>query len=169
MSGTAFGTIVLHVTPESAIGGPLAYVRSGDRIRLSVAKREISLLLSDDELARRAKETAAGEPTADPGCKKLLLPRVAEGVRREPQRVFAAAGGAGGSVACGPGAAKMSPTRRTGARSGNGTRAILMPARHIGAQSGSSATPRPCPTSAATAMRLSISSRCRTRMPWSRR
>src|SRR5512141_2675995 len=43
MSGTAFGTIVLHVTPESAVGGPLAYVRNGDRIRLSVAKRQISL------------------------------------------------------------------------------------------------------------------------------
>jgi dihydroxy-acid dehydratase len=40
MSGTAFGTIVLHVTPESAIGGPLAYVRNGDRIRLSVKNRE---------------------------------------------------------------------------------------------------------------------------------
>ena len=54
MSGTAFGTIVLHVTPESAIGGPLAHVRSGDRIRLSVRAREIALLVSDEELARRA-------------------------------------------------------------------------------------------------------------------
>ena len=54
MSGTAAGTIVLHVTPEAAIGGPLAHVRSGDRIRLSVAKRELSLLVSDEELARRA-------------------------------------------------------------------------------------------------------------------
>ena len=54
MSGTAFGTIVLHVTPEAAIGGPLAQVRSGDRIRLSVAKRELSLLVSDEELARRS-------------------------------------------------------------------------------------------------------------------
>src|SRR4051812_38515498 len=46
MSGTAFGTIVLHVTPESAIGGPLAYVRNGDVIRLSVSNREIALLVS---------------------------------------------------------------------------------------------------------------------------
>ena len=43
MSGTAAGTIVLHVTPEAAIGGPLAYVQNGDRIRLSVARREIAL------------------------------------------------------------------------------------------------------------------------------
>ncbi|MEY2686623.1 MAG: hypothetical protein RL375_821, partial [Pseudomonadota bacterium] len=48
MSGTAFGTIVLHVTPESAIGGPLAQVKSGDLIRLSVSRREITLLVSDD-------------------------------------------------------------------------------------------------------------------------
>ena len=53
MSGTAFGTVVLHVTPESAEGGPLALVRNGDRIRLSTARREISLLVSDAELQRR--------------------------------------------------------------------------------------------------------------------
>jgi dihydroxy-acid dehydratase len=76
MSGTAFGTIVLHVTPESAIGGPLAYVRSGDRIRLSVAKREISLLVTDEELARRAQETMVVEPTAERGYKKLFLQTV---------------------------------------------------------------------------------------------
>jgi dihydroxy-acid dehydratase len=78
MSGTAFGTIVLHVTPESAIGGPLAYVRSGDRIRLSVANREISLLVSDEELTRRAKETVVVEPTADRGYKKLFLQTVTQ-------------------------------------------------------------------------------------------
>ena len=53
MSGTAFGTIVLHVTPEAAVGGPLGLVRSGDRIRLSVAERRLDLLVADDELARR--------------------------------------------------------------------------------------------------------------------
>jgi dihydroxy-acid dehydratase len=53
MSGTAFGTVVLHVTPESALGGPLALVRSGDRIRLSVSARRIDLLVDDAELARR--------------------------------------------------------------------------------------------------------------------
>jgi dihydroxy-acid dehydratase len=53
MSGTAAGTIVVHVTPESAIGGPLAVVRSGDRIRLSVKERTLSVLLSDTEMAKR--------------------------------------------------------------------------------------------------------------------
>jgi dihydroxy-acid dehydratase len=53
MSGTAFGTIVLHVSPEAAVGGPLALVRAGDRIRLSVSKRRIDLLVGEDELGRR--------------------------------------------------------------------------------------------------------------------
>jgi len=53
MSGTAFGTIVLHVSPESAVGGPLALVRSGDQVRLDVAGRRIDLLVDDEELARR--------------------------------------------------------------------------------------------------------------------
>ena len=76
MSGTAFGTIVLHVTPESAIGGPLAYVRNGDRIRLSVKNREISLLISAEELAKRAKENPVVTPTAERGYKKLFLDTV---------------------------------------------------------------------------------------------
>ncbi len=53
MSGTAFGTIVLHITPESADGGPLALVRSGDMIRLDVEARRIDLLVDPIELARR--------------------------------------------------------------------------------------------------------------------
>lgn len=53
MSGTAFGTIVLHVAPESAVGGPLAAVRDGDRIRLSVNEKSIRLLVDDAEIARR--------------------------------------------------------------------------------------------------------------------
>ncbi len=78
MSGTAFGTIVLHVTPESAIGGPLAHVRNGDRIRLSVANRELSLLVADDELARRAKESPIISPTAERGYRKLFLQSVTQ-------------------------------------------------------------------------------------------
>ena len=53
MSGTAFGTIVLHITPESAVGGPLALVENGDMIRLDVAARSIDLLVDDVELAKR--------------------------------------------------------------------------------------------------------------------
>ena len=76
MSGTAFGTIVLHVTPESAVGGPLAHVRSGDRIRLSVQRREITLLVSDAELAQRARDNPVAQPTADRGYRKLFLQTV---------------------------------------------------------------------------------------------
>ncbi|MDB5999437.1 MAG: dihydroxyacid dehydratase, partial [Rhizobacter sp.] len=78
MSGTAFGTIVLHVTPEAAIGGPLAHVRNGDRIRLSVKDREISLLVSDEELAQRARDNPVVEPTADRGYRKLFLQTVTQ-------------------------------------------------------------------------------------------
>ena len=81
MSGTAFGTIVLHVTPESAVGGPLALVRGGDRIRLSVRNREISLLVADEELARRAAEAPAAEPSADRGYRKLFLQTVTQADR----------------------------------------------------------------------------------------
>ncbi|MCD8504959.1 MAG: dihydroxy-acid dehydratase [Burkholderiaceae bacterium] len=76
MSGTAFGTIVLHVTPESALGGPLAYVRSGDRIRLSLSKRELSLLVSDQALANRMQESPVQVPTAERGYRRLFLEHV---------------------------------------------------------------------------------------------
>ena len=62
MSGTAFGAIVLHVTPDCASGGPLGLVRNGDRIRLSVRERRIDLLVDDAELKRRA---AAAPPPPD--------------------------------------------------------------------------------------------------------
>jgi dihydroxy-acid dehydratase len=64
MSGTAFGTVVLHIAPEAAVGGPLAAVRSGDRIRLSVAEKRIDLLVSDEELKKRlAGHVAPAAPT----------------------------------------------------------------------------------------------------------
>jgi dihydroxy-acid dehydratase len=53
MSGTAFGTIVLHIAPEAAAGGPLGLVESGDRIRLSVSARSLDLLVPAEELERR--------------------------------------------------------------------------------------------------------------------
>ena len=53
MSGTSYGTCVLHVAPESFVGGPLALVRDGDAIALDVAARRLDLLVDDDELARR--------------------------------------------------------------------------------------------------------------------
>jgi len=56
MSGTAFGTIVLHIAPESATGGPLGLVRSGDLIRLDVPERRLEILVDEDELKRRTQE-----------------------------------------------------------------------------------------------------------------
>jgi dihydroxy-acid dehydratase len=78
MSGTAFGTIVLHVIPEAAIGGPLAYVQNGDRIRLSVSRRELSLQVSAGELARRAAANPVSVPTAERGYRKLFLETVTQ-------------------------------------------------------------------------------------------
>ena len=91
MSGTAFGTIVLHVTPDAASGGPLGLVRTGDRIRLSVKSRRIDLLVDDAEISapRRREAPAAAKPTrgyarlyaheilgADEGCDfSFLRPR----------------------------------------------------------------------------------------------
>jgi len=80
MSGTAMGTVVLHLTPEAAIGGPLAIVRSGDRIRLSVAQRSLSLLVSDEEIATRTAALPKAMPAeADQrGYRKLFLEHVTQ-------------------------------------------------------------------------------------------
>jgi dihydroxy-acid dehydratase len=72
MSGTAFGTIVLHVTPESAVGGPLAHVRNGDRIRLSAKRREITLLVSDEEMEKRRQANPIAPRTAVRGFERLF-------------------------------------------------------------------------------------------------
>jgi len=76
MSGTAYGTIVLHVSPEAAAGGPLALVRNGDRIRLSVKARRIELLVPEAELAKR--KAAWKPPVAVParGYAKLYMDHV---------------------------------------------------------------------------------------------
>ena len=73
MSGTAYGTIVLHVAPEAATGGPLAAVRNGDRIRLSVANKTIELLVDPDEIARRLADWTP--PPAPPRGYKALYRR----------------------------------------------------------------------------------------------
>jgi len=71
MSGTAFGTIVLHVTPDAASGGPLALVRNGDRIRLSVQERRVDLLVDGTELQRRAAAVKATQAPPERGYAKL--------------------------------------------------------------------------------------------------
>jgi len=76
MSGTAFGTIVLHVTPEAADGGPLALVRTGDRIKLSVRDRRIELMVAEDELGRRRNALPPRPSAPTRGYRKLYMDHV---------------------------------------------------------------------------------------------
>jgi dihydroxy-acid dehydratase len=76
MSGTAYGTVVLHTAPEAAAGGPLALVENGDVIELDVAKRKLELHVSPDELARRRKRWRAPKPHSDRGWVKLYCDTV---------------------------------------------------------------------------------------------
>jgi dihydroxy-acid dehydratase len=79
MSGTAFGTIVLHISPEAAVGGPLAVVRTGDRIMLDVEGRRIELLIDDAEMQRRLaawKDLPPQREGATRGYAKLFEERV---------------------------------------------------------------------------------------------
>jgi dihydroxy-acid dehydratase len=76
MSGTAYGTVVLHTAPEAAAGGPLALVENGDLIELDVAKRTLELHVSPDELARRRKRWRAPKPHSDRGWVKLYCDTV---------------------------------------------------------------------------------------------
>src|ERR1700726_5249572 len=62
MSGTAFGTIVLHIAPESAVGGPLAIVQNGDQILLDVEARRLELLIDDSELQQRLRALKQSPP-----------------------------------------------------------------------------------------------------------
>jgi len=76
MSGTAYGTVVLHVTPEAAVGGPLALVRSGDWIELDVGNRRLHLDVDDAELRRRRGEWSPPQLDADRGWQRLYIDHV---------------------------------------------------------------------------------------------
>ena len=76
MSGTAFGTVVLHVAPESAAGGPLAAVRDGDQIVLDVEARRIDLDVPAREIERRLRSTPARPPAYGRGYGALYLEHV---------------------------------------------------------------------------------------------
>ena len=76
MSGTAYGTIVLHVSPEAAAGGPLALVRNGDRLRLSVRERKIDLRVPEAELAKRKASWRRPAATPSRGYGKLYMEHV---------------------------------------------------------------------------------------------
>lgn len=81
MSGTAYGTVVLHVAPESAAGGPLALVRSGDYIELDVEARSLRIDLSDEELASRRSAWVAPPPIVDGGYQRLYVDHVQQADR----------------------------------------------------------------------------------------
>ena len=74
MSGTAFGTIILHISPEASVGGPLSRVQNGDRIRLSVKERRLDLLVDAAELARRKPKADLADPPR--GYKRLYADHV---------------------------------------------------------------------------------------------
>jgi dihydroxy-acid dehydratase len=76
MSGTAYGTVVLHTAPEAAAGGPLALVQNGDMIELDVPRRRLQLLVSDEELARRRAAWTPPKPALDSGYWKLYIDHV---------------------------------------------------------------------------------------------
>jgi L-arabonate dehydrase len=76
MSGTSYGTVVLHVAPESAVGGPLALVRDGDEIELNVPNRTLTLRVSDEELARRRDAWTPRAPHYTRGYGRLFLDHV---------------------------------------------------------------------------------------------
>jgi len=80
MSGTAYGTVVLHVAPEAAVGGPLALVQSGDQIALDVADRRLELLVEAAELKRR-QEAWRAPPSTKQGYQALYVEHVLQADR----------------------------------------------------------------------------------------
>jgi L-arabonate dehydrase len=76
MSGTSYGTVVLHITPESAIGGPLAIVQNGDRIELDVGNRKLNLLVPDEEIKRRLRAWELPVRHYDRGYGRLFLDHI---------------------------------------------------------------------------------------------
>ena len=78
MSGTSFGTVILHVAPESAIGGPLTIVRTGDEIELDVEGRQLNLLISEEEFAARMAQFKPAKPHYNRGYGKLFLDHVTQ-------------------------------------------------------------------------------------------
>jgi dihydroxy-acid dehydratase len=78
MSGTSFGTVVLHIAPESAIGGPLSLVKTGDEIELDVPARALNLKISADEWTRRAKQFTPRKPHYTRGYGQMFLQHVTQ-------------------------------------------------------------------------------------------
>jgi L-arabonate dehydrase len=81
MSGTAYGTVVLHAAPEAAVGGPLALVRDGDTIELDVKGRRLSLEVDEAELARRRANWSPPPAAMQSGYQKLYIDHVLQADR----------------------------------------------------------------------------------------
>ena len=83
MSGTAYGTVVLHVAPEAAAGGPLGLVRDGDMIELNVSQRSLHLEVSDEELSQRTPAASMTGAFANPkrGWERLYIDHVMQADR----------------------------------------------------------------------------------------
>ena len=97
MSGTSYGTCVLHVAPEAAVGGPLAFVRDGDEIELDVAGRRLDLLISEAELARRRADFEDFAPERAERLRRAVRAARDPGQPRLRLRVSAAAHGGHGA------------------------------------------------------------------------
>lgn len=78
MSGTSYGTCVLHVAPESAVGGPLAFVRDGDEIELDVSARRLDLLVGEEELSSRRAESTPAPAVTLSGYGELFVRHVTQ-------------------------------------------------------------------------------------------
>ena len=78
MSGTSYGTCVLHISPESHLGGPLALVRDGDMIELNVSERRLHLDFDEEELARRREQWPKPSPRFSRGYGKLFESEVTQ-------------------------------------------------------------------------------------------
>ena len=81
MSGTAFGTVILHVSPEAQAGGPLALVKTGDRISVSASRGELELLISTEEMEARRAAWRPDEPHYTRGYAKLYVDHVLQADR----------------------------------------------------------------------------------------
>jgi dihydroxy-acid dehydratase len=78
MSGTSFGTVILHVAPEAALGGPLAIVEEGDMVELDAEKGELNLLVEDNEIQRRLAEWKPQPPAYTQGYRALWIDQVTQ-------------------------------------------------------------------------------------------
>ncbi len=96
MSGTAYGAVVLHIAPESAIGGPLALVEDGDLIELDLPARRLHLHVSDEQLASRRAAWHPPAPVTDRGYTRIFLDHTQQADRGVDFDVLV--GGSGGGV-----------------------------------------------------------------------